>query len=61
MHIDRTSGIAIIIGMGIIIATFSMVTLPEIDAKQNDPWSYHTMREKLMSSESSISQFEQNP
>ena len=61
MHIDRKSGIAIIIGIGIIFATFSMITLPEIDAEQNDPWSYQTMRAKLMNAESNISQFDEKP
>ena len=61
MYLDRKLGIAVIIGIGIIIATFSMVTLPEIDAEQNDPWSYQTMRTKLMNAESSITQFVENP
>ena len=61
MHIDRKSGIAVIIGIGIIFATFSMITLPEIDAEQNDPWSYQTMRTKLMNAESNISQFDEKP
>lgn len=61
MHLDRKSGIVMILGMGIIFATFSMVKLPEIDAEQNDPWSYQTMRTKLMNAESSIIQFDEKP
>ena len=58
MHIDRNSGIAIILGIGIIFATLSMVTLPEIDTQSEDPWSYQTMRAKLMNTETEISMHE---
>ena len=61
MHIDKKSGIAIIIGLSLIFGTFSLITLPEIEAEPEDPWSYQTMRTKLMNSESSISQFNEKP
>ena len=61
MHIDKKSGIGIIVGMSIIFATFSLITLPEIEAEPEDPWSYQTMRTKLMNTESDITDFSNNP
>ena len=60
MHIDRQSGTAIIIGISIIVGTFSMVTLPN-EVELEDPWSFQTMRAKLMNTESSVSEFNVKP
>ena len=61
MQIDKKSGIGIIIGISIIFATFSLITLPEIEAEPEDPWSYKTMREKLLNSEVNLSEFSKRP
>ena len=61
MNIDKKSGIGIIVGISIIFATFSLITLPEIEAEPEDPWSYQTMRTKLMNTESDVTDFSNNP
>ena len=61
MNIDKKSGIGIIIGISIIFATLSLITLPEIEAEPEDPWSYQTMRTKLLNSELNPSDFAKRP
>ena len=47
MHRDRTTSIGIILGIGIIFGVLSMVSIPETKEFE-DPFSYHTMKSKLM-------------
>lgn len=51
MHLDRTTCIGIILGVGIIFGVLSMTTIPEIESEPQDPFSYQTMRTKLMNSD----------
>lgn len=60
MRVDKTTGIAIILGIGMIFGTFSMIFLPEMETEYNDPWSYQTMRTKLLNSEINLSLNEEN-
>ena len=58
VHLDRTTCIGIILGIGIIFGVLSMMTIPEIDSESQDPFSYQTMKTKLMNSE--ITRFDGN-
>ena len=49
---ERTFVIAVIIGIAVIISTISLVSLP-LNSEQNSWWSYDTMRDKIIESESS--------
>lgn len=51
MHLDRTTCIGIILGVGIIFGVLSMTAIPEIESEPQDPFSYQTMRTKLINSE----------
>lgn len=59
MHLDRRTCIGIILGIGIIFGALSMVTIPDAQSEFEDPFSYQTMKSKLMQSETILN--EKNP
>ncbi|MDX1533388.1 MAG: hypothetical protein R3230_04190 [Nitrosopumilaceae archaeon] len=52
MHIDRRTGFGIIVGLAIIFSTISFAIQTQTEIEYDDPWSYQTMRSKLLNLDS---------
>ena len=55
---EKTFVIAVIIGIAVIISTISLVSLP-LNSEHNEWWSYDSMRDKMIQSESKVIELEE--